>query len=288
MVMSMTGYGKASSNFGSKKVTVEIRSLNSKSVDLNTRIPNGYKELDSVFRKAISDKLHRGKIDLSINLDEVSIENTTRVNKVLATSYYNDIKDLATSLGESTDDILSIVLRMPDVMSSEKEEMSDEEKGWISDLVNAAIEQLVDFRSKEGKELDTEFKHQIESIRTLLGQVQLYEEERITVIRERMKKALEDLDAGSYDDNRFEQELIFYIEKLDVSEEKMRLSNHLNYFLETMNTDQPGKKLGFISQEIGREINTLGSKSNHAEMQKLVIDMKDALEKIKEQVLNTL
>lgn len=286
--MSMTGYGKASSNFGSKKVTVEIRSLNSKSVDLNTRIPNGYKELDSVFRKAISDKLHRGKIDLSINLDEVSIENTTRVNKVLATSYYNDIKDFATSLGESTDDILSIVLRMPDVMSSEKEEMSDEEKGWISDLVNAAIEQLVDFRSKEGKELDTEFKHQIESIRTLLGQVHLYEEERITVIRERMKKALEDLDAGSYDDNRFEQELIFYIEKLDVSEEKMRLSNHLDYFLETMNTDQPGKKLGFISQEIGREINTLGSKSNHAEMQKLVIDMKDALEKIKEQVLNTL
>lgn len=288
MVMSMTGYGKAASNFGSKKVTVEIRSLNSKSVDLNTRVPNGYKEMDNVFRKSISDKLHRGKIDLNINIDEVSGENTSRINKALATTYYNDIKELARNLGDSTDDILSIVLRMPDVMSSEKEEMSEEEKKWIGDLVNDAIDQLVEFRSKEGKELDDEFRVQIETIRRLLGQIQQYEDERIIVIRERMKKALEDLEGGSYDDNRFEQEMIFYIEKLDVSEEKMRLSNHLDYFLETMNTDQPGKKLGFISQEIGREINTLGSKSNHAEMQKLVIEMKDCLEKIKEQVLNTL
>lgn len=286
--MSMTGYGKAASNFGSKKVTVEIRSLNSKSVDLNTRVPNGYKEMDNVFRKSISDKLHRGKIDLNINIDEVSGENTSRINKALATTYYNDIKELARNLGDSTDDILSIVLRMPDVMSSEKEEMSEEEKKWIGDLVNDAIDQLVEFRSKEGKELDDEFRVQIETIRRLLGQIQQYEDERIIVIRERMKKALEDLEGGSYDDNRFEQEMIFYIEKLDVSEEKMRLSNHLDYFLETMNTDQPGKKLGFISQEIGREINTLGSKSNHAEMQKLVIEMKDCLEKIKEQVLNTL
>lgn len=288
MVMSMTGYGKAASSFGSKKVTVEIRSLNSKSVDLNTRVPNGYKEMDNVFRKSISDKLHRGKIDLNINIDEVSGENTSRINKALATTYYNDIKELARNLGDSTDDILSIVLRMPDVMSSEKEVMSEEEKKWIGDLVNDAIDQLVEFRSKEGKELDDEFRVQIETIRRLLGQIQQYEDERIIVIRERMKKALEDLEGGSYDDNRFEQEMIFYIEKLDVSEEKMRLSNHLDYFLETMNTDQPGKKLGFISQEIGREINTLGSKSNHAEMQKLVIEMKDCLEKIKEQVLNTL
>lgn len=287
MVLSMTGYGKASSSFGTKKVTIEIRSLNSKSVDLNTRIPNGYKELDGIIRKRVGDRLNRGKIDFNVSLDEVGEENSAKINKSLATSYYNDLKGLATELGDSTDDLLAIVMRMPDVLGSEREELSESEKNWLMELTESAISQLVEFREKEGKELEHEFILQIENIRDLLNQVQQYEEERIKVIRERMRKALEDLESG-VDENRFEQELIFYIEKLDVSEEKMRLGNHLDYFIETMKTPQPGKKLGFIAQEIGREINTLGSKSNHAEMQKLVIGMKDSLEKIKEQVLNTL
>ena len=195
---------------------------------------------------------------------------------------------MSLDLGESRKDLLDLIMRMPDIYITKKEEVSEDEAGWVLNLVEDAITTLNDFRRKEGEDLEREFNTRIGDIRALLGEVPKYEQERIEIIRERMKKGLEEIQTASYDDNRFEQEMIFYIEKLDVTEEKMRLLNHLDYFQETMVTEEAGKKLGFIAQEIGREINTLGSKSNHAEMQKLVIGMKDNLEKIKEQVLNTL
>lgn len=283
----MTGFGKATGTFHTKKVSVEIRSLNSKGMDLNVRLPNYYKELDPQVRKLVTNELGRGKVDLMINIDSIGIESNVAINKAIAKKYYTELKGLNDELGVQTEDYLSMILRLPDVMETGKEEMGDEEKSWFIGLVQEAINNLNDFRRKEGVELESEFQLRLNEISVNLKEVEKYEGERIEVIRERMKKGLEEVDGG-YDDNRFEQEMIFYIEKLDVSEEKMRLSNHLDYFTETMKLEQSGKKLGFISQEIGREINTLGSKSNHAEMQKLVIGMKDALEKIKEQILNTL
>ena len=248
-----------------------------------------YKEIDGQIRKAISAKLGRGKVDVSMNIDSVGEGNIPTLNQELAQKYYSDLKSLNDTLGLETNDYMSLIMRMPDIFGGEQEgEISDDEKKSILEVVMLAADNLNDFRRKEGEDLEREFKLRINDIRELLNEVPKYEEERITVIRERMKKALEDIEEGSYDDNRFEQEMIFYIEKLDIAEEKMRLTNHLDYFLETMQLEQSGKKLGFIGQEIGREINTLGSKSNHADLQKLVIDMKDNLEKIKEQILNTL
>jgi uncharacterized protein (TIGR00255 family) len=283
----MTGFGKAIGNFQSKKVSIEIRTLNSKSLDLNVRIAPIYREVESEIRKIVGDSLDRGKIDLNINLDSTGDVKNFTINKDLAKAYYADLKAVNSLIGEHTDDYLSVILRMPDIYINEREELSAEEKTWILNLTKEAVERLNEFRRQEGQALEKEFTDRIEHIRTWLNEVPKYEQERIEVIRERIKKNLEDLSA-KYDDNRLEQEMIFYIEKLDVSEEKMRLANHLDYFLETMKLPLSGKKLGFITQEIGREINTLGSKSNHAEMQKLVVDMKDSLEKIKEQVLNTL
>lgn len=285
--MSMTGFGKASGSHQSKKVSVEIRSLNSKSMDLNVRMPQRYKELDAEVRKHVSKALGRGKVDVSINVDSIGEESAVSINQSLAKKYYEELKALGNSLNEESQDYLSLVLRMPEVMESKSEELEEEEMTWIMKLVSESTDNLRDFRRKEGKELEEEFNERIGDIRGFLEDVPKYEDQRISVIRERMRKGLEEIDGG-YDDNRFEQEMIFYLEKLDVSEEKMRLSNHLNYFQETMVSEAAGKKLGFICQEIGREINTLGSKSNHAEMQKLVIGMKDQLEKIKEQILNTL
>jgi len=287
MLLSMTGFGKATGNFQSKKVSIEIRTLNSKSLDLNVRVAPLYREVESEIRKIISDSLDRGKIDLTINLDSTGDVKNFTINKDLAKAYYNDLKAVNSLIGEHTDDYLSVILRMPDIYINEREELSAEEKAWILSLTKETVDRLNEFRRQEGQALEKEFTERIEDIRRWLNEVPKYEQERIEVIRERIKKNLEDLSA-KYDDNRFEQEMIFYIEKLDVSEEKMRLANHLDYFLETMKLPLSGKKLGFITQEIGREINTLGSKSNHAEMQKLVVDMKDSLEKIKEQVLNTL
>lgn len=284
----MTGYGKATSNFLNKRITVEARSLNSKSLDLTVRYAPIYKELEGDIRSLISENLDRGKIDITINIDGTGDSKNYTINKDLAIAYYNDLKSVNEAIGEKSEDYLSLIVKMPDIFINEKEELSDAEKKWLLDLVQQAANQLNDFRRQEGISLEKEFTARIEDIRRLLLEVPKYESERIDTIRERMKKSLEDLGNTSYDDNRFEQELIFYIEKLDVSEEKMRLMNHLDYFLETMVLPSGGKKLGFISQEIGREINTLGSKSNHAEMQKLVVDMKDNLEKIKEQILNTL
>ena len=283
----MTGFGKSSGNYHSKKISVEVRSLNSKSMDINARIPSQYKELDGAIRKMIGAELGRGKVDVYVSIDSIGDESGVSINKGLAKAYYNELKALDNELGEKTEDYLSLILRMPDIYETTGGDLTDEEKEWLLDLVKEAIDHLNDFRRKEGEDLEKEFDARIGDIGDLLNEVPKFEEERIQVIRERMKKSLEEMENG-YDDNRFEQEMIFYIEKLDVSEEKMRLSNHLDYFLETMKLKQSGKKLGFIGQEIGREINTLGSKSNHAEMQKLVIDMKDNLEKIKEQILNTL
>lgn len=287
MLNSMTGYGKATGNVQSKKISVEIRSLNSKSLDLNTRIANAYKELDGPIRKLVAEKLGRGKVDFTLSIDSVGDLSSVSINTDLAKLYHQQLKALSQEIGESSEDYLSLIMRMPEIFETTKEELSEEEASSVMEIVGEAINSILEFRRKEGKELEDEFGRLIADIRTKLNGIPQYEDERITTIKERMKKALEELD-GSYDDNRFEQELIFYIEKLDVSEEKMRLANHLDYFEETMKLPESGKKLGFIGQEIGREINTLGSKSNHSEMQKLVIGMKDALEKIKEQVLNTL
>ena len=284
----MTGFGKATGNFQSKKVSVEIRSLNSKSCDLNTRIAQQYKEVEPAVRKLLSQELNRGKIDVSISIDSIGEEKSISINKELGKEYYKELKELNDLIGEDTKDYLALILRMPEILNNNKDTLSDEEKKWVKDLVKEASDQLNDFRRKEGEELQKEFGLRIDEIRSLLNDIPKFENERVDVIRERMKKGLEEISSGSYDDNRFEQEMIFYLEKLDVSEEKMRLSNHLDYFEKTMKLENSGKKLGFISQEIGREINTLGSKSNHAQMQTLVIGMKDGLEKIKEQILNTL
>jgi uncharacterized protein (TIGR00255 family) len=288
MLMSMTGFGKITGSFESKKVSIEIRSLNSKSLDLNVRIASNYRELESEVRKIVGELLDRGKIDVYINMDSTGDVKNFTLNKDLAAAYFEDLKEVNALINGSTEDYLSLILRMPDIYNNEREELTDAEKAWLLQLVKDACEKLNEFRRQEGNALVQEFTLRIEDIRRLLLEVPKYESERLDTVRDRMRKGLEELQNGKIDENRLEQELIFYIEKLDVSEEKMRLMNHLDYYLDTMKVPMSGKKLGFISQEIGREINTLGSKSNHAEMQKLVVDMKDNLEKIKEQILNTL
>jgi uncharacterized protein (TIGR00255 family) len=287
MLMSMTGFGKTTGTFQSKKVSVEVRSLNSKSLDLNVRVAGPYRELEAEVRKIVLELLDRGKIDVNINLDSTGDTKNYAINKDLAAAYYKDLKSVNSLIGEETKDYLALILRMPDIYINEKEDLGESEKEWLLGLVREACENLNSFRRQEGVALEKEFFERITEIRNLLLEIPKYENERIETVRERIRKGLEEVEA-KYDDNRLEQEMIFYLEKLDVSEEKMRLSNHLDYFLHTMVLPHSGKKLGFIAQEIGREINTLGSKSNHAEMQKLVVDMKDGLEKIKEQVLNTL
>ena len=288
MLLSMTGFGKATGSFQGKKVTVEVRSLNSKTLDLNVRIASNYRELEPQIRNIISAELDRGKIDVNINIDSTGDTKNFSINKDLAKAYFQDLKDVNSLIGGSTEDYLSLILRMPEIYNNEREELGDEEKAWLLSLCQDACASLNEFRRQEGHALENEFNQRIGEIKSLLEQVPKYEQERIEIVRSRIKKGLEELQNIQFDTNRLEQEMIFYIEKLDVSEEKMRLSNHLDYYLETMILPKSGKKLGFISQEIGREINTLGSKSNQADMQKLVVDMKDSLEKIKEQILNTL
>jgi len=286
----MTGYGKASASFEDKKISVEIRSLNSKSMDLYTRIASPYREKELEIRQYVTNALDRGKVELNIQIESIGVSKSVEINKVLAQEYYKDLKETNALIGESSSDYLSMVLRMPEIYTQTKDTtVSEEEFVFVHTIVAEACLNLNTFRRQEGQALENEFTERIEEIRSLLKQVDSYESVRIDIIKERMRKGLEE--AGSvvgFDENRFQQELIFYIEKLDVSEEKMRLANHLDYFLETMVLPAAGKKLGFITQELGREINTLGSKSYHVELQKIVVDMKDALEKIKEQVLNTL
>lgn len=287
----MTGYGKASAEINNKKITVEIKSLNSKQLDLNTRICSLYREKDIEIRNEIAQKLERGKIDFSLYIDNSGKESVTQINQTVVEAYYNQIKEISDKIGIAVpSDWFSVLLRMPDALKADVQELEEDEWLEVKKVILEAIEQFNAFRIQEGKSLETVFLSKIENIKNLSQEVNKYEAERIEKVKTRLKDNLLALsEKVDYDKNRFEQELIFYIEKLDVNEEKVRLANHLSYFLETMETEKAaGKKLGFIAQEIGREINTLGSKSNHSEMQKLVVLMKDELEQIKEQVLNVL
>lgn len=288
MLYSMTGFGKAIGNFDGKKVSVEVKSLNSKSMDLYVRTPPFYRDKELEIRQQVTALLDRGKVEVNINIESTGSTKSVEINKDLALAYYQDLKQTNDLLGEKSVDYLSLIVKMPDIFMQAKEEISAEESVFLTNLVTEACEQLNHFRRQEGEALEKEFTERINEIKHLLAEVPKYESLRIEIIRERMRKGLEDIDNVNVDETRFQQELIFYIEKLDISEEKMRLANHLDYFLETMVLPSAGKKLGFITQEIGREINTLGSKSYHVELQKMVVDMKDSLEKIKEQVLNTL
>lgn len=288
MLQSMTGFGKSNGLYQSKKVSVEIRSLNSKGLDLNLRVPSVYRELESELRKLLGEQLDRGKIDFGIYIESQADQSNGLINTELASMYYQELKKLNESWSEAPVDYLSLVLKLPEVLNQQAPEVSDEEKEFIMSLALSACEKLTQFRVQEGQALHVDFTEKIESIRNGIQEIRVFEPERIQVIRERISKALTDLSDVRIDENRLEQEMIFYLEKLDVSEEKMRLTNHLDYFLNTMVIPRNGKKLGFICQEMGREINTLGSKCNHAEIQKRVVDMKDNLEKMKEQILNTL
>ena len=291
MILSMTGYGKAVATYGSKKICAEIKSLNSKAIDLSTRIAPLYREKEMEIRTLITQQLERGKIDFSLWLEEDSATLATPINKALIESYYQQIKSISETTGipEPTD-WYTTLMRMPDVLSrTEVKELSDEEWNVARQVIAEAIEKLMNFRQQEGAALEKKFCEKLDNIANLLASIEPYEIERTEKIRERILDSLQKSLGVEYDKNRFEQELIFYIEKLDINEEKQRLTNHLSYFRQTMSEGHgQGKKLGFIAQEMGREINTTGSKSNHAEMQIIVVKMKDELEQIKEQVLNVM
>jgi TIGR00255 family protein len=291
MVQSMTGFGKATCEYGNKKIVVEIKSLNSKQLDISTRISGLYREKDIEIRNEISQKLERGKIDLSLYIDNSGKESVTQINQSVIEAYYQQIKNLSANLGiDVPSNWFDVLLRLPDAMKTEIVEMDENEWIEIKKTIGIAIDQLTEFRVQEGKSLESVFNHKIAHIGDLLLETAPFEAERIEKIKTRLEENLQALSEKiDYDKNRLEQELIFYIEKLDVNEEKVRLRNHLDYFIETMQHEKsPGKKLGFIAQEIGREVNTLGSKANNSEMQKIVVLMKDDLEQIKEQVLNVL
>ncbi|TNE55339.1 MAG: YicC family protein [Bacteroidetes bacterium] len=288
MLQSMTGFGKVSSHILGKTIRVEIKALNSKSLDLYVKLPQIYREVELDLRRLVGNKLHRGKLDLTVVLENAGSEVTAELNLDLAKRYLEDLQKLHVLTGEDHPDYLAQIVRMPDVYTSKQEELKQEERKALLQLVSDACDQLISFRRQEGQALEQDFSQQLSEIEGLLAEVDTYEQQRVDVIRERMKKGLSELQGVEYDQGRLEQEMIYYIEKLDVSEEKMRLANHLKYFAETMKQENPGKKLGFITQEIGREINTLGSKSYQVDLQKLVVEMKDRLEKMKEQVLNTL
>jgi len=286
----MTGFGKAIAELPTKKITIEIKSLNSKQLDLSARIPGAYREKEMELRNEIAQKLERGKVEFSVYLENQGKESSSQINKTIVENYVRQITQISESTGIALPaDWFSVVLRLPEALKTEIQEFDETEWSIVHQSVQEAINQLIEFRKQEGEGLQKLFIQKIETIADLLKEIELYESERIERVKIRLTEALLKLENKDYDRNRFEQELIFYIEKLDVNEEKHRLSHHLNYFLETIKSGKgQGKKLGFICQEIGREINTLGSKSNHAEMQKVVVRMKDELEQIKEQVLNVL
>ena len=290
MILSMTGFGKAVAEFPTKRVTIEVKSLNSKQLDLSTRIPGLYREKEMEIRNELSQLIERGKVDFSIYIENLGKESTTQINASVVDSYIKQISNIAENSGVALPaDWFSVVLRLPEALKTEIQELDEEEWKGVHTAIVSAVKQLVEFRKQEGAGLQTLLAQKIDAISSLLKEVDNYEGERIERVKTRLAEGLAKLENVDYDRNRFEQELIFYIEKLDVNEEKHRLAHHLKYFLETMeHAHGQGKKLGFISQEIGREINTLGSKSNHAEMQKIVVRMKDELEQIKEQVLNVL
>lgn len=287
----MTGYGKSVVTFNEKKINVEIKSLNSKALDLSTRIAPLYREKEMEMRQMISKALVRGKVDFSIWIEKDASLDATPINSALVENYYHQIKDIAAKTGmPEPQDWFSILVRMPDVMSkTEAEVLTDEEWAVARGGVEQALQALVEFRKQEGAALYNKFSEKLDNIGSLLASIEPYEKSRVEKIRSRIIEGLKSIPEIEYDKNRLEQELIYYIEKLDINEEKQRLANHLKYFRETMNDGiGQGKKLGFIAQEMGREINTTGSKSNQAEMQSIVVKMKDELEQIKEQVLNVL
>lgn len=291
MIQSMTGYGKAVVAYKEKKINVEIKSLNSKSLDLTVRVAPLYREKEMEIRQMISEALIRGKVEFALWVEKDAGTDATPINGALIENYYRQIKAISAQTGipEPTDWFYTL-LRMPDVTTkTEVEILDDEEWEVVSGAVKNALDALVDFRNQEGAALQKKFVEKIDNIAALLESIESYEKVRVEKIRARIIDGLKNIPEAEYDKNRLEQELIYYIEKLDISEEKQRLANHLNYFRETMeNGVAQGKKLGFIAQEMGREINTTGSKSNHAEMQNIVVKMKDELEQIKEQVLNAL
>ena len=285
MIKSMTGYGKHIIQLPTKKITVELKSLNSKNLDLNARVPGAYREKELLIRNRISKSLIRGKVDFNLFVELTGEETTTKLNATAVKQYMVQLKNVVD--GDDTE-LLKMAVRMPDALKTEREEIDASEFAVILDAVDEALVAINTYRSDEGSALHTDFETRIANISVLLEEVIAIDPERIEQVKDRLSKAVSDL-KEQVDENRFEQELIYYLEKYDITEEKVRLKNHLAYFKETMQgSDSNGKKLGFISQEIGREINTIGSKANYAPMQQLVVQMKDELEKIKEQALNVL
>ncbi|SFC03900.1 TIGR00255 family protein [Flagellimonas taeanensis] len=285
MIQSMTGFGKHIVQLPSKKITVELKSLNSKSLDINARIPQSYREKELELRKMIADVLVRGKVDLALYVEITGEETTAEVNQGMVRKYMEQLANIAKG-----DDIklLELALRMPDTLKTERDDIDETEYEAITEAMKEALSEIVSFRNEEGKVLEKDFDDRLDNLNILLAQIKVMDPERLATVRERLEKAVADLKV-ELDANRFEQELIYYLEKYDITEEKVRLANHLDYFKATLKSnDSNGKKLGFIAQEIGREINTIGSKANFAPMQQLVVQMKDELEKIKEQMLNVL
>jgi uncharacterized protein (TIGR00255 family) len=286
MIQSMTGFGKATLQLPSKKITIEVKSLNSKGLDLNVRMPSLYREMELGLRNQIALKLERGKVDFSIFIESTAEQTTTKVNVPIVKAYISQLREVYADADET--ELMKMAVRMPDTMKIERDEIDENDWIQIQTVIEEALQNILTFRRDEGQSLENEFQLRIGNIRQYMTEALALDPERVQAIKDRLQTAIAELKVN-VDENRFEQELIYYLEKLDITEEKVRLTNHLDYFLETINgTEANGRKLGFITQEMGREINTMGSKSNHAQMQKLVVQMKDELEKIKEQVLNVL
>lgn len=286
MIQSMTGYGKSIVQLPTKKITIELKSLNSKSLDMNVRIPSFYKEKELPLRRLVAKSLVRGKVDVSLFVEVTGEETSTKINAAVVTEYMKQLQQIAPDTSDAK--CLEMAMRLPDTARAERAEIDETEWATIEGHLKEAIANIVSYRVDEGKVLETDFLQRNANIRALLEDVIAVDPERIAGVKERLQKGIADL-KEKVDENRFEQELVYYIEKYDITEEKVRLNNHLDYFIDSINSaDSNGKKLGFIAQEMGREINTIGSKSNYAPMQKLVVQMKDELEKIKEQLLNVL
>lgn len=282
----MTGFGKATLQLTTKKITVEIKSLNSKGLDLNTRMPSVYREMELNLRNQIAQSLERGKVDFSMFVEITGEETSSKINAPIIKGYIAQMREILPEADPT--ELMKMAVRMPDALKTERDDIDPEEWKQIQTVINQALDNINQFRKDEGVALEKEFLHRIGNILNLMNQALAYDAERVETVKTRLRTALDEL-KENVDENRFEQELIFYLEKYDITEEKVRLESHLNYFIETLaGSEANGRKLGFITQEMGREINTMGSKSNHSEMQKLVVMMKDELEKIKEQVLNVL
>lgn len=291
MLQSMTGYGKAERNFSGKRIAIEVKTLNSKQGDIFTRIPPYYKEKELEIRKQITHHLQRGKIEFNIYVENFSADSNYSINTELAMKYFHELKPLTEATGNPEfKDYLPVLVKMPDVLVSENTTLDEKEWNTVKDGINECLKQVVDYRLSEGEELQKDFSLRVDNIENLLNKIPPFEDERIEKMKEKLRKDLNDnYSDNQYDKNRFEQELIYYLEKFDITEEKVRLKNHCDYFRKTLDSkESQGKKLNFISQEIGREINTIGSKANHTEIQHLVVAMKDELEKIKEQLSNIL